>query len=101
MGPRTKLVLVVSVELGRVEAVNAAVVTGLSLGGRLPDAIREDGRDASGADFNEAAQRSRDRDEYLETLAGTPAEKVGCVALALFGRRGRVNALTKRLPLLR
>ncbi len=44
----TKMVLVVRSDLSPGEAVNAAVVVGLSMGGRLPHLLGEDGKDASG-----------------------------------------------------
>ncbi|MDA3628907.1 DUF2000 domain-containing protein [Saccharopolyspora sp. WRP15-2] len=44
----TKLVLVVRSDLEANAAVNAAVVVGLSMGGRLPHLLGEDGADASG-----------------------------------------------------
>jgi hypothetical protein len=46
--PDTKIVMVVRTDLPPEIAVNAAAVLGLSLGGRLPQLIGEDGRDASG-----------------------------------------------------
>ncbi|GAA3128593.1 hypothetical protein GCM10017600_85070 [Streptosporangium carneum] len=49
--------------------------------------------------FNEVARRARDYDDYLDALAATPADDVDYVALAVFGPRNRVTALTKRLPL--
>ncbi|MFC3997901.1 DUF2000 domain-containing protein [Nocardiopsis sediminis] len=133
----TKLVLVLNDTVDPRFAVNAAVVTGLSMGGRLPHLLAEDGKDASGgvhaglnphpvpiltADparlraihdgareddgltvvgFNEVALRAREYGAYLGDLARTPAADVGYVAVALFGRRGAVNALTNRLPLYR
>ncbi|MGW5646827.1 DUF2000 domain-containing protein [Saccharopolyspora sp. NPDC003752] len=132
----TKLVLVVRSDLEAGEAVNAAVVVGLSMGGRLPHLLAADGADASGgvhaglnpnpvpvlvadADrlrdlhdraqqredltvvgFNEVARRARDYDDYLRTLSGTPGDEVAQAAVAIFGPRNRVTALTKRLPLL-
>ncbi|MFI7641473.1 DUF2000 domain-containing protein [Nonomuraea sp. NPDC049400] len=50
--------------------------------------------------FNEVARRARDYDDYLATLTTTPSEDVEFVAVAVFGPRNRVTALTKRLPLL-
>ncbi|SEQ88709.1 hypothetical protein SAMN05216188_10690 [Lentzea xinjiangensis] len=44
----TKMVLVVRSGLGLGEAVNAAVVVGLSTGSRVPHLLAEDGEDASG-----------------------------------------------------
>ncbi|MBX9388659.1 DUF2000 domain-containing protein [Streptomonospora nanhaiensis] len=48
MALRTKLVLVVDETLPMAHAVNAAMVTGLALGGRLPHLLAADGKDASG-----------------------------------------------------
>ncbi|MFI7470626.1 DUF2000 family protein [Nonomuraea sp. NPDC049377] len=50
--------------------------------------------------FNEVAQRARDYDDHLAALKTTPSQHVSLVAVAVFGRRNRVTALTKRLPLL-
>ncbi|WP_043637231.1 DUF2000 domain-containing protein [Nonomuraea candida] len=50
--------------------------------------------------FNEVARRARDYDDYLATLKATPSEDIDFVAVAVFGPRNRVTALTKRLPLL-
>ncbi|WP_433257370.1 DUF2000 domain-containing protein [Streptosporangium sp. CA-135522] len=49
--------------------------------------------------FNEVARRARDYGDYLDALAVTPAGDVDYVAVAVFGPRNRVTALTKRLPL--
>ncbi|GAA3023703.1 DUF2000 domain-containing protein [Streptosporangium longisporum] len=49
--------------------------------------------------FNEVARHARDYDDYLTALAATPGEDVEYVAVAVFGPRNRVTALTKRLPL--
>ncbi|MFI6790420.1 DUF664 domain-containing protein [Nonomuraea sp. NPDC050383] len=49
--------------------------------------------------FNEVARRARDYDDYLAALAVTPGDKIDHVAVAVFGPRNRVTALTKRLPL--
>jgi hypothetical protein len=49
--------------------------------------------------FTETARRSRDYDEYLSLLAGTGSADVAYVGLAVYGPRGRVTALTKRLAL--
>lgn len=132
----TKLVLVVRSDLEANAAVNAAVVVGLSLGGRLPHLLAADGEDASGGahaglnpnpvpvlvagtdqlrdlheraqqrdeltvvGFNETARRARAYDDYLHALAETPGGEVEQVAVAVFGPRNRVTALTKRFPLL-
>jgi hypothetical protein len=132
----TKLVLVVRSDLDASSAVNAAVVVGLSLGGRLPHLLGDDGKDASGrvhaglnpnpvpvlaatADqlhdlhdrarardeltvvgFTETARLARDYDDYLRALSETPGGDVEQVAVAIFGPRNRVTALTKRFPLL-
>ncbi|GAA1981599.1 hypothetical protein GCM10009799_03350 [Nocardiopsis rhodophaea] len=137
MSLRTKLVLIVDERMDRAQATNAAVVTGLSMGGRLPESVGDDGKDASGGvhaglnphpvpvlaaassrlrelndaararealtvvGFNDVARRSRDYDTYLADLARTPAEDIDYVAVAIFGPRSQVNALTKRLPLLK
>ncbi|MFW5416387.1 DUF2000 domain-containing protein [Nocardiopsis sp. CNT-189] len=50
--------------------------------------------------FNEVARASRSYGQYLEALAATPSDEVGYVGVALFGPRGAVTRLTKRLPLL-
>ena len=49
--------------------------------------------------FNEVARRARDYDDYLATLKSTSAADVDFVAVAVFGPRNRVTALTKRFPL--
>ncbi|GII87191.1 hypothetical protein Ssi03_51810 [Sphaerisporangium siamense] len=49
--------------------------------------------------FNEVARRARDYDVYLADLAATPGDEVEFVAVGVFGPRGRVTALTRRLPL--
>ncbi|WP_017624966.1 DUF2000 family protein [Nocardiopsis chromatogenes] len=48
-----------------------------------------------------SARRARDYGSYLEDLSRTGAEELVYRALALFGPKARVNALTKRLPLLK
>lgn len=50
--------------------------------------------------FTEVARRARDYASYLDDLATTPAAELEYVAVALFGPRNRVTALTKRFPLL-
>ncbi|ASU81716.1 DUF2000 domain-containing protein [Nocardiopsis gilva YIM 90087] len=59
MSLRTKLVLVVDERLDRAQATNAAVVTGLSMGGRLPGAVAADGRRSSGGDGNTRGPTTR------------------------------------------
>jgi hypothetical protein len=49
--------------------------------------------------FTETARRSRDYDDYLSLLASTSSADVAYAGLALYGPRGRVTALTKRLAL--
>jgi hypothetical protein len=49
--------------------------------------------------FTETARRSRDYEDYLSLLAGTSSADVGYAGLAVYGPRGRVTALTKRLAL--
>ncbi|MEO3875745.1 DUF664 domain-containing protein [Nonomuraea sp. B12E4] len=49
--------------------------------------------------FNEVARQARDYDDYLAALAATPGEEIDFVAVAVFGPRNRVTALTKRFPL--
>ena len=50
--------------------------------------------------FNEVARRARAYEDYLATLAETPAEDIDYAGIAVFGPRNRVTALTKRFPLL-
>ena len=50
--------------------------------------------------FNEVARAARDYDDYLSTLKTTPSQDLDFVAVAVFGPRNRVTALTKRFPLL-
>ncbi|GAB2627595.1 hypothetical protein Aab01nite_81150 [Paractinoplanes abujensis] len=50
--------------------------------------------------FSEVARRARAYDDYLATLAETPAEDVDYAGIAVYGPRNRVTALTKRFPLL-
>ena len=50
--------------------------------------------------FNEIARRARVYEDYLATLAETPADDIDYAGIALFGPRNRVTALTKRFPLL-
>ena len=49
--------------------------------------------------FNEVARQARDYDDYLAAFAATPAEEIDYVAVAVFGPRNRVTALTKRFAL--
>lgn len=49
--------------------------------------------------FTETARRSRDYDDYLSLLAGTSSAGIVYAGLAVYGPRGRVTALTKRLAL--
>ncbi|WP_262380428.1 DUF664 domain-containing protein [Nonomuraea sp. PA05] len=49
--------------------------------------------------FNEVARQARDYDDYRAALAATPGEGIEYVAIAVFGPRNRVTALTKHLPL--
>ncbi|KOX15893.1 hypothetical protein ADL05_13695 [Nocardiopsis sp. NRRL B-16309] len=60
-----------------------------------------DARGVTVVGFNEVARRSRDYASYLDALARTEPEAVEYVGLALFGPRGAVNKITRRLPLLR
>ncbi|GAA1809763.1 hypothetical protein GCM10009682_34280 [Luedemannella flava] len=48
--------------------------------------------------FSEVARRSRDYEEYLVELSRTPAEDIDYLAIAVFGPRNRVTALTRRVP---
>jgi uncharacterized damage-inducible protein DinB len=57
------------------------------------------GEDLITVGFNEVARQARDYDDYLAALASTPGEEVDHVAVAVFGPRNRVTALTKRFPL--
>ena len=50
--------------------------------------------------FSEVARQSREYGEYLSRLAGTAADDLVYVGLVLFGPRGPVTRLTRRLPLL-
>lgn len=50
--------------------------------------------------FSEVARRARDYATYLDNLATTPDHQLEYVAVALFGPRNRITALTKRFPLL-
>ncbi|WP_249998541.1 DUF2000 domain-containing protein [Actinoplanes sp. M2I2] len=50
--------------------------------------------------FNEVARQARVYEDYLATLAETPAEDIDYAGVAVFGPRNRVTALTKRFPLL-
>jgi hypothetical protein len=50
--------------------------------------------------FTEVARRARDYATYLDDLATTPDSELEYVAVALFGPRNRITALTKRFPLL-
>jgi hypothetical protein len=50
--------------------------------------------------FTEVARRARDYASYLDDLATTPQPELEYVAVALFGPRNRITALTKRFPLL-
>ncbi|MER7083568.1 Protein of unknown function [Saccharopolyspora kobensis] len=50
--------------------------------------------------FNEVARRARDYDDYLSALSEVRGSEVDQVAVAVFGPRNRVTALTKRFPLL-
>ena len=49
--------------------------------------------------FTETARRSRDYDDYLALLADTSSANIVYAGLAVYGPRGRVAALTKRLAL--
>jgi hypothetical protein len=49
--------------------------------------------------FTEAARRSRDYDDYLSRLTATRSADVTYAGLAIYGRRSRVTAATKRLAL--
>ncbi|MEV4489630.1 DUF664 domain-containing protein [Micromonospora coxensis] len=49
--------------------------------------------------FSEVAQQARTYDDYVTALAATPADEINYVAVAAFGPRKRITALTKRLPL--
>lgn len=49
--------------------------------------------------FNEVARQARTYDDYLAALAATPADEIDYVAVATYGPRNRITALTKRLPL--
>jgi hypothetical protein len=49
--------------------------------------------------FTETARRSRDYDDYLSLLAEVSSADVAYAGLAVYGPRGRVTALTKRLAL--
>lgn len=67
-------------------------------------ALYEAGRERDGVTavgFTDTARRARDYGSYLEDLSRTGAEELVYRALALFGPKARVNALTKRLPLLK
>lgn len=50
--------------------------------------------------FSEVARAARVYEDYLQTLADTPADGIGYVGLLVYGPRKHVTALTKRLPLL-
>lgn len=50
--------------------------------------------------FSEVARESREYQEYLMRLAAASVEDIDYVGLVLFGPRGPVTKLTKRLPLL-
>jgi hypothetical protein len=50
--------------------------------------------------FTEVARRARDYATYLDDLATAGESDLEYVAVALFGPRNRVTALTKRFPLL-
>jgi hypothetical protein len=50
--------------------------------------------------FTEVARRARDYATYLDDLATTADSELAYVAVALFGPRNRITALTKRFPLL-
>ncbi|MGW4644497.1 GNAT family N-acetyltransferase [Sphaerisporangium sp. NPDC004334] len=70
-----------------------------------PDQLRELYAKARARDdtitvgFNETARRARDYNDFLTALATTPGEEIDHVAVAVYGPRNRVSALTKRLPL--
>ncbi|MGS2619642.1 mycothiol transferase [Micromonospora sp. LZ34] len=49
--------------------------------------------------FNEVARQARTYDGYVTALAATPADEIDYVAVAAYGPRNRISALTKRLPL--
>jgi hypothetical protein len=50
--------------------------------------------------FTEVARRARDYATYLDDLVTTPEPELEYVAVAMFGPRNRVAALTKRFSLL-
>jgi hypothetical protein len=56
--------------------------------------------DIAAVGFTEVARRARDYATYLDDLASTSAADLEYVAIALFGPRNRITALTKRFPLL-
>jgi hypothetical protein len=56
--------------------------------------------DIAAVGFTEVARRARDYATYLDDLASTPDSDLEYVAVALFGPRNRITALTKRFPLL-
>ncbi|MFG2056858.1 DUF2000 domain-containing protein [Micromonospora sp. NPDC048930] len=58
------------------------------------------GEDIVAVGFTEVARRARDYATYLDNLATTPDSELEYVAMALFGPRNRITALTKRFPLL-
>ncbi|GAA1107660.1 DUF2000 domain-containing protein [Nocardiopsis composta] len=60
-----------------------------------------DGGEITAVALNDVARRAREYGEYLDRLEATPAEELSYTAVALFGPKNRVNALTKRLPLYR
>lgn len=110
----TKLVLVIRADLPAAWAVNAAAVLGLSLGGRLPDPPAAAAKDASG-DLHAglsprpvtvlSATTEQLREVYAKARASADLITVGFeesdhVAVAVFGPRDPVAALTEHLALL-
>lgn len=71
------------------------------------DAVKEIRFKASGTDdllvvdFTDAAQASRDYDEYRRSISGTPTAELKYLGIALYGARRPVNKLTGGLSLLR
>ncbi|WP_447005554.1 DUF2000 domain-containing protein [Saccharothrix isguenensis] len=126
----TKLALVLRDDLPANLAANAAVVLGLTLGGRLPDLLGDDAKDAEGTvhlglnthpvpvltapgDTLKALHRAegvlkigftevaRRSRGYPEYLeALATAEDPEFVAVALYGPRADVSRLTRKLPLM-
>ena len=58
-----------------------------------------EGEDVLVVDFSDVAQHARTYEDYIATLATTPAEALSYLGVALYGPRKRLNKLVGNLPL--